>query len=180
MHSAALYEDVELFTSIALNTGARVGTILNIKLKDIDLSNMTINLYDFKNESSYIGFINEELEDKICIYFKYPLEKLRLKFVLGDREKFIFPINRTVITRKLKAILDELFNYSLAKDDRKNRAVVHTLRHTFASHLAINGTPLPIIQKLMNHKSIEMTMRYAKLLPDTGREFTSNLWKKVN
>ena len=61
------------------------------------------------------------------------------------------------------------------EDDRKNRVVIHTLRHTFASHLAINGTPIFTIQKLMNHKDIKMTMRYAKLSHDSGREAIVNL-----
>jgi integrase len=52
----------------------------------------------------------------------------------------------------------------------KNKVVIHTLRHTFASHLAINETPIFTIQKLMNHKDIKMTLRYAKLSPDSGRE----------
>lgn len=55
------------------------------------------------------------------------------------------------------------------------KVVIHTLRHTFASHLAINGTPIFTIQKLMNHKDIKMTMRYAKLAPDSGREAVVNL-----
>ncbi|WP_365943733.1 tyrosine-type recombinase/integrase [Sulfurimonas sp.] len=65
-------------------------------------------------------------------------------------------------------MLDKLFN----KDDIdvKYRVVIHTLRHTFASHLAINGTPIFTIQKLLNHKDIKMTLRYAKLAPDTGRD----------
>ena len=63
-----------------------------------------------------------------------------------------------------------MFNCGIDGDDRKNKVVIHTLRHTFASHLAINGTPIFTIQKLMNHKDIKMTLRYAKLSPDSGRE----------
>ncbi|MCG3674314.1 tyrosine-type recombinase/integrase [Aliarcobacter butzleri] len=59
--------------------------------------------------------------------------------------------------------------------NRKNKIVFHSLRHTFASHLAINGTPIFTIQKLMNHKDIRMTLRYAKLSPDSGREAVINL-----
>ena len=55
-------------------------------------------------------------------------------------------------------------------NDIKNKVVFHSLRQTFASHLAINGTPIFTIQKLMNHKDIRMTLRYAKLSPDSGRE----------
>ena len=55
------------------------------------------------------------------------------------------------------------------------KVVVHTLRHTFASHLAINGTPIFTIQKLMNHSDINMTLRYAKLAPESGRDSILNL-----
>lgn len=81
-----------------------------------------------------------------------------------------------LISRKLRPILNKLFNKNLDKNDTQNRVVIHTLRHTFASHLAINGTPIFIIQNLMNHKDIKMTMRYAKLSPDSGREFVQKLY----
>ncbi|PHM18213.1 MAG: hypothetical protein CJD30_01920 [Sulfuricurvum sp. PD_MW2] len=58
---------------------------------------------------------------------------------------------------------DQLFNQGLTRDDWKNRVCNHTLRHTFASHLAINQIPLYEIKKLMNHRDINMTLRYAKL-----------------
>ena len=40
--------------------------------------------------------------------------------------------------------------------------------YTFASHLAINGTPIYKIQILMNHATPKMTQRYAKLSPEFG------------
>ena len=65
----------------------------------------------------------------------------------------------------------------LEKDYSKNRTVIHTLRHTFASHLAINGTPIFTIKELMNHSDIEQTMKYAKLAPDSGKKNVINLYK---
>jgi hypothetical protein len=38
------------------------------------------------------------------------------------------------------------------------------------------GTPIYTLQKLMNHKKIKMTLRYAKLSPDSGREYVESLW----
>ena len=84
---------------------------------------------------------------------------------------------QTYISKKLLPILNQLFNLELLKNDIQNRAVIHTLRHTFASHLAINGTPIFTIQKLMNHRDINMTLRYAKLAPESGREFVNELYK---
>lgn len=39
----------------------------------------------------------------------------------------------------------------------------HLLRHTFASHLAMEGVPIPVVQQLLGHANITMTMRYAHL-----------------
>ena len=84
---------------------------------------------------------------------------------------------RSNIDKAMPLVLNKLFNQGLDKNDRKNRTVIHTLRHTFASHLAINGTPIFTIQKLLNHKDIAMTMRYAKLAPDSGRVQVNELYK---
>jgi integrase len=45
----------------------------------------------------------------------------------------------------------------------------HTFRHTFASHLAMRGVPLPAIKELLGHSSIITTMRYAHVAPSTLR-----------
>jgi integrase len=45
----------------------------------------------------------------------------------------------------------------------------HTLRHTFASHLAMRGVPLPVIKEIMGHVTITTTMRYTHVAPSTLR-----------
>jgi integrase len=46
----------------------------------------------------------------------------------------------------------------------------HTLRHTLASHLAMRGVPLKVIQELLGHSSIDTTMIYAHLMPEVARD----------
>jgi integrase len=59
--------------------------------------------------------------------------------------------------------------------DARQRVVFHTLRHTFASWLAIQGTPIYTIAKLMGHRSISMSERYAHLSPDHKRDAVAAL-----
>jgi integrase len=54
--------------------------------------------------------------------------------------------------------------------EREGRSGWHDLRHTYGSHLAMRGVPLKVIQELMGYGTIDMTMRYAHLSPDTRRE----------
>jgi len=55
-------------------------------------------------------------------------------------------------------------------NDSRDKVVFHTLRHTFASWLAINGTPIYTIKELMRHKSLSMTERYSHLMPSVKKE----------
>ena len=154
-------ETIYLFFKLALNTGARLATLQNICKKDIDLSNQLLTLKDFKNNTTYKTFLTDDLNNLLEIRIKH----------LEPNDK-IFKTTQEV---KARNILNDLFNIGIDSEDRKNKVVIHTLRHTFASHLAINGTPIFTIQKLMNHKDIKMTLRYAKLSPDSGREAILNL-----
>lgn len=160
-HEEYLY----LFVHLALQTGARLGTILTITKKDIKLESNSVQLKDHKNNSTYLGFFNSEL--------KKLLSKRIQSFNINDP---IIDRGGQVIKNRLTKIFNKHFNHGLEKDDRKNRVVTHTLRHTFASHLAIKGTPIYTIQKLMNHKDITMTLRYAKLAPDSGKEMVLKLY----
>ena len=59
--------------------------------------------------------------------------------------------------------------------DRRDKVVAHTLRHSFASWLAMDGVPIITIQKLMGHSDLSMTLRYAHLSPHHERQATMGL-----
>jgi integrase len=59
--------------------------------------------------------------------------------------------------------------------DSRDKLVAHSLRHTFASWLAMAGEPILTIQKLMGHKDIQMTLRYAHLSPSHERAAAERL-----
>ncbi len=162
---------LHLFTLLSLSTGARLNGILTIQKKDIDLKKNTITIKDHKSDESYQGFIKNNVKELL-------IETLK---GLNNSDYIVSYNNGQLsddkrIQRKLKPILDKLFNQEIEPKDTLNRVVVHTLRHTFASLLAINDVSIYKIMKLMNHKDIKMTMRYAKLAPNSGQEDINNLF----
>ena len=162
-------ELIYLFCLLSLSTGGRATTIINIQKKHINLGSRTITLKDYKNDTTYNGFITDDIADII----KNKLDILNANdYILQIANK---KISISQIQKRLKPILDDLFNQGLDKNDSKNRTVVHTLRHSFASNLAIKGTPIYTIQKLLNHKDINMTLRYAKLAPDSGKDMVDTV-----
>jgi len=159
-----------LFSKIALTTGARLASILFISKKDIDFSNKLLTLHDLKKDQDARVTYKTFLTDELTVFLRDWTKNLNLT----DK---IFKENPTSIQRQMLKILDNLFNQGINSDDRQNKVVVHTLRHTFASHLAIKETPIFTIQKLMNHSDIKMTLRYAKLASESGKDAILGLYK---
>lgn len=159
------HPDLILFVLISLSTGARLGSVMMIKKKDI--IGDKVALIDQKDgDDRYIAYLNTET-----------LKLLSPRMGSLKPNDPIFNLGKISLQKRLQRILNKLFNQDLDSKDRVNRVVVHTLRHTFASHLVMRGTPLTIVQKLLNHSELETTTRYAHLAPDAGQSAVLNLWE---
>lgn len=155
-------EQAYLFVLLALTTGARVGALCKLTERDIDFENKIINVLDEKNDEKYTAFLHSEKLEQLL---RKRAKKRKLDTpILQENQANLYE----QIKDKISRVLNSLFNEGISNP--KHKVVIHTLRHTFASHLAINGTPIFTIQKLLNHKDINMTLRYAKLAPDSGRD----------
>ena len=159
--------DLYLFVLLSINVGARAESTLNFKMSDIDFESEKIKVFDFKRNMSYKNPLNGRL--------KKELEQIDHNgFIVGSGIKYSYH----KLYLKLKPVLDALFNVGIDKDDRKGRVVIHTLRHTFASHLALFNTPLQNIKELMNHADINMTLKYAHLMPNAGAKYVNKLYSE--
>ncbi len=165
---------VSLFVNLSLQTGGRFETILNIQKKDINLSNGTVTLKNLKTDKTYTGYLQQEFLESIKEYLKtLSINDYVVSYESANDKK----LTQRQIQHRIKPLLDELFNQGLDTKNTKNRVVIHTFRHTFASHLAINGVPIYTVMKLMNHANIEQTLRYAKLSPESGKNAVQGLYK---
>ncbi len=159
-----------LAVEILLSTGVRISGALAIQKKDIDLEQSTIKLTDFKaGGDTYVGFISEPLKALLI----EQVQKLGRNDYVLSRDGTPTPYKH--IARPLKKVFDRLFNEGLKANDSKNRIVLHSLRHTFASHLALQNVPLYTIKDLLHHADISMTMRYAKLSQEAGQKAVERL-----
>ena len=160
-------EDCYIFVLLSLSTGGRLATIMNISKKDIDFENNSVQLKDFKNEGTYYGFFNDDVKELLLKIAKRL--KVNDKVIKSNMDRVRYYVG--------KQAMNKLFNAGLKPTDRKNRVVVHSLRHTFASHLALKGASIITIKNLMHHKNIEMTLRYSHLMPDAGKDLVMNLYE---
>ena len=162
-------EEIYLFTLLALSTGARLNSILSIQKRDINIAKKSIIIKDLKNSSNYQGFIKDDVLEPL----NRAIEGLRSDDYVVSYDNGAKCDDKR-IQRRLQPILNKLFNQEV--ESGLSKVVIHTLRHTFASLLAINDVSIYKIMKLMNHKDITMTMRYAKLSPSSGQEDINNLF----
>lgn len=151
--------EVYAMSLFSLHTGARLGEIKSLQWKNIDFKNNDVFLQNRKGGKEGHLF----LTDKLSSVLKEKYERAESKYVFpgkngGQR------VARTP-PRCFVNVAQELF----PEDDKLNRVTFHTLRHTFASWLVMQGTPLYYVSKLLGHSSIQMTERYAHLAPDMAK-----------
>lgn len=153
---------------ISIHCGLRFSEIAKLTWADVDLDNIIIKIKDAKGHDRHV-YITEPVKEV--------LERLN-KVNTYKPNSLIFPSKEKEQQKQVSSTyyrtIDKLkFNDEIS--DRRQKVCFHTLRHTFASWLAIQGTSLYEIKELMGHKSIEMTERYAHLLPDVKRKAVNRL-----
>jgi integrase len=157
---------------LSLHCGLRAGEIFNLRGQDLDFENGLIRIMDPKNKTNRTAYMSQAVREML----KTRLPENPGAPIFSDRWHEGPTKN---ISRAFKWTVDSL---GLNKDveDRRQRVVFHTLRHTFASWLAIQGTPIISIRDLLGHKSLSMTERYAHLSPDMKRDATLALEAAFN
>lgn len=155
---------------LSLHTGLRLGEILGLAYGDLDMEGGCIHVR-FGKIVSRMAKMNDFIKSVLAEMPPGPPSAYLFPAKDGSKRDEV-DISKT-FARSVKALK---FNEDIA--DRRHKVVFHTLRHTFASWLAIDGVPLFTISKLMGHSSLDMTMRYAHLCPDVEREAVARLVNK--
>ncbi len=132
------------------SAGLRIGEAVNLKLKDIDSNRMQIRVEQAKGK-----------KDRYTLLGKKTLEFLRMYVKEYKPKKWLFegPKGERYNQKSIQII----FKNSVKKTEITKKITVHTLRHSFATHLLEEGTDLRYIQELLGHSSSKTTEIYTHI-----------------
>jgi len=139
-----------LIIALAYPGGLRVSEIISLKVKDLNLAELTIHIKGAKGNKDRITLFPEKLRADIG--------KLISNKNLDD---YVFESNRG--GRLTERIAQKIFDNALKKARIKKEATFHSLRHSFATHLLENGVDVRYVQELLGHANIRTTQIYTKV-----------------
>ncbi len=155
-----------LILEVLYATGIRVGELVNIKVKDINISNRTILILGKGNKERIVSYGDycEEILKKYLKSGRVQLNKNNSDYLLLNH------LGEKLTERGIRYLLNELIkNTSLTKSISP-----HMIRHSFATHLLNEGCDLITVQKLLGHESISATQVYTHVTTDRLKEVYYN------
>ncbi|MBL6976170.1 MAG: site-specific integrase, partial [Deltaproteobacteria bacterium] len=99
-----------------------------------------------------------------------PLLPVLQEWRLQNPLQHVFPNERGGMQGPSARILQEIFHRVLERAGMPRAITFHDLRHTFASHWMMRGGDIFRLQRILGHKSTQMTQRYSHLSPDVFKE----------
>ena len=153
---------------------------------DRKLKQFLNQLYTQKTEEWQL----HQAEEAVRLYFQHFIRKDSV--IVLEKLRYVFPAaNLSVDPRGGKirrhyinsSTVQKIVKEAVKKAGIFKKATVHTLRHSFATHLLMNGANIREIQDLPEHKNIETTMIYTHVLRDmsnTPQSPLDSLYKNEN
>jgi len=134
--------------SLVYSSGLRIGEAISLKISDIDSDRMLIHVKKAKGNKDRYTLLSPVFLELLRTYYKAYKPKLYL-FEGQDGGSYTASSAQQVLKKSV-----------LQSGIRGKRITLHTLRHSFATHLLESGTDIRYIQSLLGHSSPKTTMIY--------------------
>ena len=145
---------------VLLRTGMRIGELLTTRLRDVNLRERTITIFEGrKNRRGRVVYLSDDVLCALKAWLRERDPHKEFLFYAQGRETMCYTTARTIFEK-----------YRNRAGLGHKRYSLHCLRHTFASELLNAGMRLECLQQLLGHDSIEVTRRYARLTDKTRKE----------
>ena len=144
MHTPDLHD----MALLSLYTGLRSGEIFNLKGNDLDFENDLIKIIDSKNKTTRHAYMTTVIKEMLLS--RKPQIPEGLVFPDINGKKIV------AISQSFRKVINKLqFNDGIT--DTRQKVCFHSLRHTFASWLALQGESIITLKEMLGHKSTAMT-----------------------
>lgn len=142
--------------------GLRISELINLKIEHIDSDRMLVHIVNSKGNKDRMVMLPSRLLFILRSYFK--AHKPKVYLFEGYKYR---PYSMSSVRK--------IFIRAVQNTEIKKPVTVHSLRHSFATHLLENGTDIRIIQKLLGHKNIKTTLQYTQVAKSTIQNVKSPL-----
>lgn len=146
--------------AVIYSAGLRIGELLELKKTDIDSERMLIHIRAAKGK-----------KDRYTMLSKKVLELLRKYYKEYKPKEYLFEGQKGGKYSAESA--GQFFKRALKKSKIEKPATLHTLRHSFATHLLEEGVGITHIQKLLGHSNITTTLIYTHIANESIQKIKS-------
>jgi site-specific recombinase XerD len=137
--------------SIAYGAGLRASEIISLKIADIDSDRMVIRVEQGKGS-----------KDRYVILSEHLLKLLRVWWKAARPQGWLFP-GQNPVNPLTPRQLNRACHAAAQMAEIDKRVSLHTLRHSFATHLLEQKTDIRVIQMLLGHKKLDTTALYTRV-----------------
>ena len=155
--------------SIAYGAGLRASEVLALKVSDIDSERMALRIEQGKGSKDRYAMLSPVLLE--CLRTWWKTARAQGKMLDGG---WLFP-GQNPIDQLSSRQLNRAIHAAADAANIDKRVSMHTLRHSFATHLLEQKTDIRLIQVLLGHKKLDTTALYAQVATDLLREVISPL-----
>ena len=155
--------------SVAYGAGLRASEVVAIKVGDIDSTRMTLRVEQGKGHKDRYAMLSPLLLERLRAWWR--VAHAKGKMLDGG---WLFPGQNPVNPMSTRQ-LNRICHMAAAAAEIDKRVSMHTLRHSYATHLLEQKVDIRVIQVLLGHKRLETTALYAQVATDVLREVVSPL-----
>ena len=143
--------------------GLRLSEVLNLQAEDIDSARMVLHIRQGKGHKDRLVPLALHLLSELRIYWRCYRPRL---YLFG---------NRTGRGRLCAGTVQRMFQRVRRLAGINKPASMHSLRHSFATHMLENGVDVLTLQRILGHRSLSTTALYLHLRSDRLRQLPSLL-----